>query len=266
MAVALPSIAELALRLQNFNAIARVCAAISDGKLQKTATAAIRTTLSEGVPEVDSALRDLIKVWVTQFQGLDSVAMATVLNSAAEAISLERKRSPRTQVVWTGPGIEGSYLRATREVLREIVRGARHSLVVVGYWIASPGDGEGIIQELIDLFAEAVGRGVKLTFILDERTRGDGTDNRKILKQIWPDDATFPRLLTWRLPSADRHLKLHAKVLVADDEDALVTSANLTWYAMDRNMEMGVRIIGQPAGIIAHHLKLLDQQGVLQSF
>jgi phosphatidylserine/phosphatidylglycerophosphate/cardiolipin synthase-like enzyme len=61
-------------------------------------------------------------------------------------------------------------------------------------------------------------------------------------------------------------LKLHAKVLVADRGDALVTSANLTSYAMDRNMEMGARIIGQPAADIARHFDLLEAYGVLEPY
>jgi len=54
--------------------------------------------------------------------------------------------------------------------------------------------------------------------------------------------------------------------MVADAIDALVTSANLTWYAMDRNIEMGVRVTGQPAAVIASHIKLLDQNEILQPF
>jgi phosphatidylserine/phosphatidylglycerophosphate/cardiolipin synthase-like enzyme len=76
----------------------------------------------------------------------------------------------------------------------------------------------------------------------------------------------LPNILTWRLPPGDQHLKLHAKVLVADRRDALVTSANLTSYAMDRNMEMGVRIVGHPAIDIARHFDLLEAHGVLEPY
>jgi len=77
---------------------------------------------------------------------------------------------------------------------------------------------------------------------------------------------TAVAILTWRLPSDDRHLKLHAKVLVADGADALVTSANLTFYAMDRNMEMGVRVSGAPAKAISDHFQRLIKTGVIEDF
>jgi phosphatidylserine/phosphatidylglycerophosphate/cardiolipin synthase-like enzyme len=82
----------------------------------------------------------------------------------------------------------------------------------------------------------------------------------------WPLGVTLPKILTWRLPPGDQHLKLHAKVLVADRRDALVTSANLTSYAMDRNMEMGVRIVGHLAVDIARHFDLLEAHGVLEPY
>ena len=173
---------------------------------------------------------------------------------------------PITQVAWTGPKVEGSFLRATREVVRELLRGAAHELLVVGYWIAARDDGEGIIQEVIDSLGDAVQRRVSVTLVVDERNRDDGRNNRQILLEAWPSGPSPPRILTWRLPMGDRHLKLHAKVLVADGRDALVTSANLTSYAMDRNMEMGVRVTGSPAATIAQHFKLLERQGVIEPF
>jgi phosphatidylserine/phosphatidylglycerophosphate/cardiolipin synthase-like enzyme len=80
---------------------------------------------------------------------------------------------------------------------------------------------------------------------------------------LWPKDTPHPKLLTWTIPSDDKHLKLHAKVLVADRHDALVTSANLTMYALDRNMEMGIRVKGQPCEQIVQHLELLRHKEIL---
>jgi phosphatidylserine/phosphatidylglycerophosphate/cardiolipin synthase-like enzyme len=171
-----------------------------------------------------------------------------------------------TQVVWTGPKVEGSFLRSTREVLREILRGAQRDLLVIGYWIAARDEGEGIIEEVIASLAAAVQRGVNLVVIMDERQRGDGRDNRQVLLEAWPGAVALPRILTWRLPPDDRHLKLHAKVLVADGKDALVTSANLTFYAMDKNMEMGVRVVGVPASSIADHFYRLIDTGILKDY
>ena len=54
--------------------------------------------------------------------------------------------------------------------------------------------------------------------------------------------------------------KVHAKVVVADEARALITSANLTARAWDDNIELGV-LIGDPAlasGVVDHFQGLID--------
>ena len=134
-----------------------------------------------------------------------------------------RRQLPATQVVWTGPKVERSFLRSTREVIRELLRGACCELLVIGYWIAAHDEAVGIIEDIIVLLEDAVRRGVHVTIILDERHRADARDNRLIFVDAWPQGAPLPTMLTWKLPPDDKYLKLHAKVLVADGGDALVT-------------------------------------------
>lgn len=51
--------------------------------------------------------------------------------------------------------------------------------------------------------------------------------------------------------------KLHAKVIVADGRDALVTSANLTYHGYEANIEIGVRVSGEPARLVEKHFREL---------
>lgn len=63
------------------------------------------------------------------------------------------------------------------------------------------------------------------------------------------------RLYAWR-DKADPFSDglVHAKVVVADGRVCFITSANLTRYAMEKNMEAGVLISG------GHIPRLLDEQ------
>ena len=58
--------------------------------------------------------------------------------------------------------------------------------------------------------------------------------------------------------------RVHAKVAVADGKMCFITSANLTGYAMERNMEAGILITG---GVVARglndHLRSLVETGVI---
>ena len=259
-------LAEIALALADTAGLEDVCSALESGRLQRDSTAPVRAALAGGSSVVEAYLRALQDLWSGESSALSAAALAVALRASVAAVVEWRRRQPVTQVVWTGPKIEGSFLRSTREVVRELLRGARNDLLVIGYWIAARDEGEGIIEEIIESVGEAVRRGVVVRVIIDERERIDGRNNRQVLLDAWPSEVPFPRIFTWRLPTSDRHLKLHAKVLVADRKDALVTSANLTSYAMDRNMEMGVRVVGAPASSIADHFHRLIDAGVLEEF
>lgn len=259
-------LAEFAQAIADATGLESVCSALDAGRLSRGSTAATRAAVAEGNATVESHLRSLQEAWNAAAPDLSGPALALVLRTSVASVAAFCRQAPATQVVWTGPKVEGSFLRATREVVREILRGAQAELLVVGYWIAARDDGDGIIEEVIASLADAVTRGVVVSVVVDERVRPDGRDNRRILVSAWPVGVTLPKILTWRLPPGDQHLKLHAKVLVADRRDALVTSANLTSYAMDRNMEMGVRIVGHPAVDIARHFDLLEAYGVLEPY
>ncbi|MDY0004853.1 MAG: phospholipase D-like domain-containing protein, partial [Polyangia bacterium] len=58
--------------------------------------------------------------------------------------------------------------------------------------------------------------------------------------------------------------KVHAKVAVVDGERAFITSANLTGYALEKNMEAGVAIHGGPVPLtLRNHLQALIDVGVI---
>lgn len=259
-------LADLARAIADASGLETVCSALEAGRLSRGSTAASRAAVAAGNPSVESHLWSLQDAWSATGPDLSGPALALLLRTSLASVAAFRRQVPATQVVWTGPKVEGSFLRATREVVRELVRGARAQLLVVGYWIAAREDSEGIIEGIIASFADAVTRGVSVSLVVDERVRLDGRDNWQVLVSAWPAGVSLPKILTWRLPPGDQHLKLHAKVLVADRRDALVTSANLTSYAMDRNMEMGVRIVGHPAADIARHFDLLEAHGVLEPY
>jgi hypothetical protein len=259
-------LAELARAIADASGLESVCNALEAGRLSCASTAAARAAVADGNASVETHLRSLQEAWSVVGTNISGSTLALLLRTSVASVAAFRLQAPTTQVVWTGPKVEGSFLRATREVVRELLREARAELLVVGYWIAARDDGEGIIEEVIVSLADAVTRGVAVSVVVDERVRLDGRDNRRVLVSVWPAGVTLPKILTWRLPPGDQHLKLHAKVLVADRRDALVTSANLTSYAMDRNMEMGARIVGHPAGDIAKHFDLLEAHGVLDPY
>lgn len=257
---------EIALALSDSLALEETCRALEDGHLTLSSTAASWAAIARGNVDVENSLRSLHQVWNLIGNDLPPRILALLLRSNISAVTTYQRSVPRSQVVWTGPSVPGSFLRSTREVVREIIREAQESVLVVGYWIAMGESADDVIGELIASLADATRRGARVTVVVDERGRADGRDNIKILLKEWPERVLPPALFTWRLPAGDRHLKLHAKVLVGDHRDALITSANMTSHGMMRNMEMGVRIVGPPASNIAQHFSLLERYEIIMPY
>jgi phosphatidylserine/phosphatidylglycerophosphate/cardiolipin synthase-like enzyme len=58
--------------------------------------------------------------------------------------------------------------------------------------------------------------------------------------------------------------RVHAKVAVADGLNAFITSANLTGYALEKNMEAGVLISGGSVpNDLQNHLAALAETGII---
>ena len=257
------SLAQSVRQLINAGAFGEVISAIESGLLTTQSGSVSIAKLAAGRTGVQAALTRLIRSWSELFDSQSDAEFAVQLAALKEAVVLTASEATPTEVVWSGPKVEGSYLRATRQVVQDIIAAAQTELLVVGYWLAGKEDHEGIINDIIELIADAVTRGVKVTMVLDEGEKGYGKNNGDTLVSLWPKTVPLPQLLTWKIPADEKHLKLHAKVLLADRHDALVTSANLTMYALDRNMEMGVRIQGIPSERIGQHFELLVHREVL---
>ena len=102
-----------------------------------------------------------------------------------------------------------------------------------------------------------------MTFVLDRDYNPGGSasgHNWDQLRQGWPDDAPRPGVYTWG-DDDDQIAKLHAKVIVVDRRDLLITSANLTGHGMSGNLELGARLTGRPARQAHDHILGLISNG-----
>lgn len=185
------------------------------------------------------------------------VALAAI-SGAARSAALVRQQLGATGLVWTGPESRTLSVRPTRAVVVELIARARSSLTLVTY------AGHDIADLVEDLDRARLEREVEVRIILE--TRLDTVDGRG------PDPATalkhLPLAVTiYRWPKEQRGTKggsMHVKCVVRDRVDALVTSANLTSAALDRNMELGLLVEGGTvARTIEQHFDDLIDGGVL---
>ncbi|NBC72890.1 phospholipase D-like domain-containing protein [Paenibacillus sacheonensis] len=200
-------------------------------------------------------LSDLIDAWRISELKSDSIIFAfrTAIRTRNQLVS----QMPKIDIVWTGPyPPTGANVRSTLAVLQEMIESAHKKILLVGYSLTTGGASQ---MTVLEKLLGAVKRGCEVKIALHD----DGS-NYKNLKAIWPKTLPSPILLRWAGRPGDDMASLHAKMLLIDQEDLLVTSANLTYHGLQSNIEVGARVSGGTARQLADHFFSLEKSGILQ--
>jgi len=189
---------------------------------------------------------------------------ATLLADAVDGLLLRSPKAdaPLGELVWTGPDVGSPTARRTKAVVDEMLKHVRHKVTIVGYSLFLGG---AATQELLVRLGGLSSEGVDVEFIVDRRYAGwSGSDGEGYsIRQIhehWPRGLRRPTVRSWK-SDHDDSAKLHAKVMIVDRQDLLVTSANLTGHGLSKNLELGVRLKGNVASACADHFQRLVHGG-----
>lgn len=141
---------------------------------------------------------------------------------------------PTLTPVWTGPESETAHGRLTLAVLSDLVDEAQTDILLVSYATLPSRSVRASLEA-------AAARDVNISLLLERRSdnpRYEGSDD--------PFPGLAARRLIWSAKHRPSGASMHAKLLVVDRRTALIGSANLTGYGLDRNLECGVLIRGGP--------------------
>lgn len=194
-----------------------------------------------------AAIERLHRRWADE-PGLAGPALALALESSRQAV--RDSGAPQVEVVVTGPDSAAAPVRLTSEVVTGLIDQATDRVTLVSYAAYR-------VPVVIDALDAAVIRGVKVSLILEspEKLAGGGGAHAYAKYRVyhWPIDRRD-------LPEA----ALHAKAVIVDGRDVLLTSANMTAAAYDRNIELGVLCRGGGvAALVQRHFDALIATGVL---
>lgn len=195
--------------------------------------------------------------WQTQAPNVPPTAVALALQAAAT--TLHRQRRVQTlELVWTGP-VSAQPLRRTAQVLQSVIDDARRELLIVSFAVYD-------IPEIGAALLRAAQRGVSIRLVIESPQVSAGKIAYDGLAAFGPQVTARAEVYHWPLkqrPRDDegRHGSLHAKCAVADRELLLISSANLTHYALSLNMELGLLVRGgpQPREVDRHFRALIDR-------
>ena len=174
------------------------------------------------------------------------------------------------EVVISGPDSTGD-TRDTGVVIRQLFARARKHVLAVGFAVHQ---GKSVFKTLADRLDND--DSFDATLCIDiRRQRGDTSLKREIVQRFanqfvfdeWPGNRLPPVYYDPRSlgPTAKTASSMHAKSVVIDGREALVTSANFTEAAQERNIELGLLVDSHAiAGRIEHHFTTLIRKGSLE--
>lgn len=217
-----------------------IAAALRNGQL---ASPMSPLALARVAPACDGlAASELVRL---SSEGMKPGHLALLVETMATVV--EGRLGSRAELVWTGPESSASHSRDTAVVVAELFRAATKSVLLSTFVLHQV---ETVFTPLAERMAQVPDLRVQL-FVHVGRREGDSRNESEILREFssrlrksWPGTARpnlyyDPRSLS--LNDAER-ATWHAKVVVIDDETSFVTSANLTEWAQQRNVEAGVLI------------------------
>ena len=159
----------------------------------------------------------------------------------------------------------GEKITQTREVIESLVKKAEKEIMLIGYDYSEFGGFKSKIRD-------ASRRDVKVYIIGEtkfvEKLRNELKSVKgKIEYFAYDVDVAKDKIVEGgRTPSEKFPPKFHAKVIIRDRKEGLITSANLTYQGVNCNVEIGTKIDRLEAKSVVEWMRGLIQSGLLKKY
>jgi phosphatidylserine/phosphatidylglycerophosphate/cardiolipin synthase-like enzyme len=174
--------------------------------------------------------------------GAQLASLGLTHEQAAKVVDLliaERQASERhpLELVWSGPESAAAMTRDTSVVVAELVASARERVLISTYNVHRPREQFQGLASRMDAAPNLATR-----IFLNVMSAGSAAEFARAFWGDWPG-ARRPEVF-YDPRSLDKGARavLHAKCVVVDGRRALVTSANLSESAQERNFELGLLV------------------------
>ena len=138
-------------------------------------------------------------------------------------------RKEKIELITTAPPSFMLRTKRISNVVREIIENSGKSLLITGYSISE------FVEDMIDTIIQKSQCGVFVKIFINDLSKQKSID--KLLRY----QGKFLQLYDYS-NREDNMAALHAKIILADSEKAIISSANLSYHGMAGNIEMGTLI------------------------
>lgn len=233
---------------------------LTSAMLREIASALREATLSSGLSAhvlqqiVGAALlqESLQSIGKLQSEGWISSQIAMLAELLADAKTQAESPEHLFDLVLSGPDVPGIATRDTAAVMHSLIEDCEREVILIGYAVHN---GRQLFERLAQKMVEDPK--LKVWFCLNVgRHYGDSSLASEIVRRFaeefvtqhwpWPLQPTVyfdPRALD---DDTSGRTSLHAKCLIVDRRRALITSANFTEAAQQRNIEAGLVVTYVP--------------------
>ena len=141
------------------------------------------------------------------------------------------KKIEHVDLVLTAPDSFRVKTLRTKDTIHKLIENAEKSLTITGYSISD------YFSEMIDVIIKKSLQGVYIRLYANDIEK-----QKDILDRLMSYRSRFLQVYEYQRHEEDRMAALHAKLIVADVKQSLVSSANLSYHGMQGNIEMGFLI------------------------
>lgn len=247
------------------DAVAVIAGLVSPEKVKAIATRIRLTTPDKaatalsgvlGTPVASATVERLIEAW--RGTSIGAGELASMLLASSHVVA-KAAREQSTELVWTGPTTPFVSARRTEQALLQVIDYARSTLFITSFVAYD-------VSSIVAALNAASGRGVSISMLLEASQEHGGSISMDVIGKM-RNLVPAARLYGW-LNKTDEFAdgRVHAKVAVADGKMCFITSANLTGYAMVKNMEAGVLLSGgRIPSLVEDHLTSLVNTRTVQA-
>lgn len=140
-----------------------------------------------------------------------------------------KTQSTVSELVATTPPSFAIKTKSTKVVVDMMIRGAEKSILITGYSLSD------YFADLIECIIRKSQQGVFVKFFVND------IGNQKAFERLCSYKSKFLKIYNYP-KGDDKMAALHAKVIVVDQTETLITSANLSYHGQEGNIELGTKI------------------------
>jgi phosphatidylserine/phosphatidylglycerophosphate/cardiolipin synthase-like enzyme len=219
--------------------------------------------LKSVIPQADA--QEKIRIFIENWEALDvspsPKEMSITLAAIDAALDYQRNKES-VELIWTGPKTRNVNLRRTDQALIELIDAAQKQILIVSFAVYKA-------KLILSALERAADRGVEIKVVVESPDVSEGKIAHDTIGNLGKTLNKSARIFIW--PYSKREItpngkygSLHAKVAVGDNDTLYISSANLTEYAMNLNMEMGLLVSGGDLpGLVEKHFEELILNGTL---